>query len=80
MTQAAANHVHLGDNLEVLRGLPDASFALIYIDPPFNTGRAQARTRIRTVRDEAGDRIGFQGKAYRTITVSTRMISFMRLL
>ena len=60
-------HIHFGDNLEVLRTLPDAAFALIYIDPPFNTGKVQARTRLKTVRDEAGDRTGFQGQRYRSI-------------
>ncbi len=30
-----------GDNLSVLRQLEDESFDLIYIDPPFNTGRKQ---------------------------------------
>lgn len=59
--------IHFGDNLEVLRTLPDAAFALIYIDPPFNTGKVQARTRLKTVRDEAGDRTGFQGLRYRSI-------------
>ena len=39
---------------------------LIYIDPPFNTGTNQSRTRIRVERDEAGDRTGFQGARYRT--------------
>ncbi|MBQ9578799.1 MAG: hypothetical protein IJR28_04635 [Ottowia sp.] len=43
--------IHFGDNLEVLRTLPDAAFALIYIDPTFNTGMVQARTRLKTVRD-----------------------------
>ena len=60
-------HIHFGDNLEVLRSLPDAAFALIYIDPPFNTGKVQARTRLKTVRDDAGDRTGFQGQRYRSI-------------
>ena len=32
-----------GDNLTVMAGMPDASFALIYLDPPFNTGRVQGR-------------------------------------
>ncbi|WP_404473688.1 DNA-methyltransferase [Microbacterium aerolatum] len=32
-----------GDNLAVARTLPSASFTLIYLDPPFNTGRAQER-------------------------------------
>ncbi len=40
---------------------------LIYIDPPFNTGRTQARTRIRTIRSEEGDRKGFLGQQYQTV-------------
>ena len=39
---------------------------LIYIDPPFNTGGQQSITRIKTVRDEDGDRTGFGGNRYRT--------------
>ena len=31
-----------GECLDVLRSLPDASVDLVYIDPPFNTGRAAA--------------------------------------
>jgi site-specific DNA-methyltransferase (adenine-specific) len=58
-----------GNNLDIIRAFDDASFDLIYIDPPFNTGRAQSRMRIRTVRDEEGDRVGFQGKRYRTTVV-----------
>ena len=37
--------IYFGDNLEIIRAFPDASFDLIYIDPPFNTGKTQARTR-----------------------------------
>ncbi len=62
----------LGDNLAVLRELPDSSAALIYVDPPFNTGRLQSRTRITTVQDEQnGDRIGFAGRSYRTGKLGT---------
>jgi site-specific DNA-methyltransferase (adenine-specific) len=61
-----------GDNLPVLRGLASESVDLIYTDPPFNTGRTQARTQIATVRDPDGDRTGFQGKRYRTIKLGTR--------
>ena len=35
---------------------------LIYIDPPFNTGKVQQRTQIETVHDEVGDRTGFRGR------------------
>lgn len=55
------------DNLAVLRTLPDACVDLIYIDPPFNTGKVQRRTQLATVRDENGDRVGFKGQLYRTI-------------
>jgi site-specific DNA-methyltransferase (adenine-specific) len=53
-----------GDNLDVLRQLPDESFQLIYVDPPFNTGERQERQTLRTVRDEDGDRTGFGGRRY----------------
>lgn len=61
-----SGRVILGDNLEFLRTIPSASIPLIYIDPPFNTGRPQSRTRLRTVRDAKGDRTGFAGERYRT--------------
>lgn len=58
--------VILADNLSVLRGMPDASVQLIYIDPPFNTGKVQKRQSIRTVRSDKGSRVGFQGQSYET--------------
>ena len=64
--------VYLDDNLKVLKTLPDASVDLIYIDPPFNTGKIQQRTQIRIVAAEDGDRVGFKGKKYRTIKLGTR--------
>jgi site-specific DNA-methyltransferase (adenine-specific) len=60
------NRIVQGDNLEALRRMESGSVALIYIDPPFNTGRRQTRLRMKTVRDQAGDRIGFGGRRYRT--------------
>jgi site-specific DNA-methyltransferase (adenine-specific) len=62
------NSVYFGDNLKLLATLPDESVNLIYIDPPFNTGKVQARKRLRTLRTEdgQGDRIGFGGKSYQT--------------
>lgn len=59
------------DNLAVLRALPDACVDLIYIDPPFNTGKVQRRTQLATVRDDHGDRVGFKGQLYRTIRGKT---------
>ena len=61
--------VHLGDNLLLLQEMKSESVELIYIDPPFNTGKRQTRKQIRTVRDDKGDRIGFGGNAYRTETI-----------
>ena len=60
------NQVWFGDNLPILEQFPDESFPLIYIDPPFNTGKARKYTRLRTVAAASGDRTGFQGKRYRT--------------
>jgi site-specific DNA-methyltransferase (adenine-specific) len=69
----ANNHIFFGDNLEILKSIPDDHVNMIYIDPPFNTGRAQARIRMKTVRDEEnGDRVGFKGQKYRTIKIGSR--------
>ena len=66
------NKVHFSDNLPVLKELPSESVHLIYIDPPFNTGKTQARTSIKTVRSKEGDRTGFKGNRYQTIKVGTK--------
>jgi site-specific DNA-methyltransferase (adenine-specific) len=60
-----------GDNAGVLAKLPDGMFDLIYMDPPFNTGRAQTRSTLTTVADVHGDRVGFGGRRYRTSPLST---------
>ncbi len=67
-----SNRVYFGDNLPILQEMPSAVVPLIYVDPPFNTGKAQQRTQIRTVRDEAGDRTGFKGRRYRTEKIASR--------
>lgn len=64
--------VIFGDNLPVLRSIPDASVNLIYIDPPFNTGKKQSRTRLKTVRSSNGDRKGFLGLRYATTVLGRR--------
>jgi site-specific DNA-methyltransferase (adenine-specific) len=60
--------VYHGDNLSALSALPEQSFTLIYVDPPFNTGRKQTRAQRTMVRatEGEGDRTGFQGRAYNT--------------
>ena len=54
----------LGDNLPLLRELEDASVQMVYADPPFNTGRTQARKTLATVASANGERTGFGGKRY----------------
>jgi len=61
-----ADEILLGDNLDQLPRFADSSFQLIYIDPPFNTGREQTRKTLHTEPDPSGDRTGYQGRRYRT--------------
>jgi site-specific DNA-methyltransferase (adenine-specific) len=68
---AQSNRIYFGDNLPILRGLDSGSVHLIYTDPPFNTGKLQRRTRIRTVRSDNGDRTGFGGHRYATVPLTT---------
>jgi len=66
----------LADNLDVLPTLAGGSVPLIYIDPPFNTGKTRRRQVLRTVHDEAGgDRTGFAGRRYRTETLSEQLFA-----
>jgi site-specific DNA-methyltransferase (adenine-specific) len=64
---AAPAAIVLGDNLAVTSTLPDASVRLIYLDPPFNTGRAQRLQSISTTRSREGGRVGFKGRSYETV-------------
>ena len=70
------NKIYFGDNLPVLQSLPSGSVNLIYIDPPFNTGKTQARSQLKTMRVEgsegAGARTGFGGKRYDTIKLGSK--------
>lgn len=54
-----------------LPAYPDGSFRLIYIDPPFNSGKRQTRRALETVADaDGGDRTGFGGRRYRSRLLS----------
>ncbi len=70
--------VYLADGVEVARTLADGSVDLVYLDPPFNTGRRQTREQLRTRRlpegaeDGAGDRTGFGGRRYATERIGSR--------
>jgi len=63
---ASANLVVQGDNLDAVRGLPDGAFTLVYLDPPFNTGRSQGRRTVTSVRSDDGV-VGFKGQRYERI-------------
>jgi len=69
------NQIYFGDNLPILKELMGETVDLIYIDPPFNTGKQQRRTQIKTRRSSDGDRTGFSGKRYETIKIGTQEYS-----
>ncbi len=61
-----ADSIYLAENMAVLPSFADASFELVYIDPPFNTGKRQVRRTLEAVADSNGERTGFGGRRYRT--------------
>ena len=63
------DYVVHGNCSAVLPKLPDGQFQLIYVDPPFNTGKVQQRRTLRTDRSKDGDRVGFGGRSYTTTEV-----------
>ena len=65
------DRVVFGESLDALRAMPAASVDLIYIDPPFNTGKIQTRTRLTTTAAADGDRVGFGGRRYRSEKLGT---------
>jgi site-specific DNA-methyltransferase (adenine-specific) len=60
-----------GDNASVLPHLPVGAFDLVYMDPPFNTGRTQSRRTLEVVTDDGGDRVGFGGRRYSSRLLQT---------
>jgi len=60
------DRILLGDNLPLLCELEAGSVQMAYADPPFNTGRTQARKTLATVAALDGDRTGFGGRRYAT--------------
>ena len=66
------NRIYLEDNLSVLQQLNSESIDLIYIDPPFNTGKNQSRRQLKTISSDEGDRTGFMGRRYKTLEVGNQ--------
>ncbi len=53
-----------GECLARLAQLEPGFARLVYVDPPFNTGRVQRRDRMKVRRDADGERGGFGGARY----------------
>lgn len=66
-TTASVNRVIQGDNLDIVGQFPDGAFTVVYLDPPFNTGRSQARQSTTSVRSATGPIRGFKGQLYERI-------------
>jgi site-specific DNA-methyltransferase (adenine-specific) len=62
----AEDQILLGENLKLLGRFADQSFQLVYIDPPFNTGKRQTRSVLAARQDASATRTGFGGRSYRT--------------
>jgi site-specific DNA-methyltransferase (adenine-specific) len=72
MNENYKNQIYFSDNLPILKQLKTGSINLIYIDPPFNTGKRQSRTQIRAVKSQNGNRKGFKGDNYETFELGTK--------
>lgn len=66
MMSTPTSQVYFEDNLVLLKRIASASVDLVYVDPPFNTGKLQRKTRLKTTPNAEGDRIGFGGRRYNT--------------
>ena len=74
MTQSSIEIYHK-DNLEVLKNMKSNSIDLVYVDPPFNTGKIQDRKSLKTIRSNNGDRTGFKGQKYSTKIIGSKSYS-----
>ena len=76
--QAAGEPLDLDEDLDRARRQPRRAAGArppgrsisIYMDPPFNTGRAQGRRTLSVAADPDGERTGFGGRRYRSRLVS----------
>ena len=68
------HRIELADNLAALAAIPTESIPLVYVDPPFNTGRTRSRTSlaVRRSSDDGGDRTGFGGHRYASTPLGRR--------
>ena len=66
--------IYYENNLKILKSIPSNSIDLIYVDPPFNTGKTRSHSIMKNIQSDTGDRVGFQGKKYSTST--TKKLSY----
>ena len=60
-----------GDAVDELPKIKKSSVQLIYIDPPFNTGKEMSYSKIKTTRSKNGEgHAGYQGNKYQREAVS----------
>ncbi|RLI71557.1 site-specific DNA-methyltransferase [Candidatus Heimdallarchaeota archaeon] len=69
MGKGSIDIIH-GNNFDILKSLESGRFRLIYMDPPFNTGKVQSKLYMKNKPSEEGDRRGFKGKKYKTEVIS----------
>ncbi|MGN6169399.1 MAG: DNA-methyltransferase [Solirubrobacteraceae bacterium] len=74
-----------GDNGPVLAQLPEGAFDLVYMDPPFNTGRPRKRDTVTVHADLQGQRVGFGGRTYssrllRTLSYEDSYVDYLDFL
>ncbi|GAA4183044.1 hypothetical protein GCM10022288_01880 [Gryllotalpicola kribbensis] len=70
-TPESASTVIHADNLSVLPELPDGAFTVVYLDPPFNTGRVQKRQSTTSIRQSTREANGDQKTAESTSALIT---------
>lgn len=63
--------VRFGDNLEVLGTIPDGCVDLMYLDPPYDTGKEMVRHVYDCERGHPGGRPGFDGELWRSVRVGS---------
>ncbi len=70
-TAAGSVQIHQGDNLEIMRKLRDGAFTLVYLDPPFNTGRTQSKAVV-TARAQSNGVVTARAQSTGVVTARAR--------
>jgi site-specific DNA-methyltransferase (adenine-specific) len=68
---AGKNTLCYGNNMRLLNKIEDATIDLIYIDPPFNTGKLMKRDNYTSTKNDEGYTLGFSGQNYDLTKISS---------